>query len=335
MSELRLNVVTKEWVIIAPGRATRPKDFKSRPSRPPLAAHDPDCPFCPGNEHLTTEESFRLPAALDAGWQTRVVPNRFPVLSRDQTNPAPRHDGLKHAVDGFGVHDVIIETPRHDLTTALMPPSQVEAILRTYRNRYQVCQADPRLGHILLFKNHGPAAGTSLVHPHSQVVATSVVSYQVRDRIRTLEDHQALYGHCVLCKMVDDEIAEGVRIVHLNESFVALVPYAALSSYHIWIFPRRHMGSYGEINDVEVANLAASLRAVLRKLYFGLNDPDFNYVIRSSPRTCSNGEFHWYLSIVPRLARAAGFELGSGMYVNDSYPEDSAAFLRSVQVPDG
>jgi UDPglucose--hexose-1-phosphate uridylyltransferase len=335
MSELRLNVVTKEWVIIAPERSTRPRDFKPRVSRPPLPRHDPQCPFCTGNESMTTDEVFRLPGASPETWQTRVVPNRYPVLSKQQANPAPRHEGFKHAVDGFGVHDVIIETPRHDLTTATMAPEQVEAILRTYRHRYRSCLQDPGIAHILLFKNHGPAAGTSLIHPHSQIIATSVVSYQVRDRIRTLEDHQALYGQCVLCKMIDDEIADGVRIVHLNKSFVALVPYAALSSFHLWIFPRRHMASYVEIGDDEITDLASCLRTVLRKLYFGLSDPDYNYVIRSAPRACSGAEFHWYLSIVPRLARAAGFELGSGMFVNDAFPEDSAAFLRSVAVPEG
>jgi UDPglucose--hexose-1-phosphate uridylyltransferase len=334
MSELRLNVVTKEWVIIAPERATRPKDFKPRVSRPPLPSHDPACPFCPGNEQMTVGEVSRMPATQEHAWLTRVVPNRYPVLSCSHTSPAPHHEGLKHRVNGFGVHDVIIETPRHDLTTALMPLPQVEAILRTYRDRYRACDQDRRIAHILLFKNHGPAAGTSLIHPHSQIIATSVVSYQVRDRIRTLEDHQALYGHCVLCKMVEDEIAEGTRLVDVNESFVALVPFAALSAYHLWVFPRRHMGSFGAISDTELTDLSSLLRSVLRRLYFGLGDPDYNYVIRSAPRTCSNGEFHWYLSIVPRLARAAGFELGSGMYVNDSCPEDSAAFLRSVLMPE-
>lgn len=335
MSELRLNVVTKEWVIIAPERSSRPRDFKPRISRPPLPAHDDTCPFCPGNEAETEREMFRIEQEGSTAWQVRAVLNRFPVLRHREASCEHHHDGLKHSVEGFGAHEVVIETPRHDLATAMMPVDQVESILRTYRTRYNAIVEDPRIRHVIIFKNHGKGAGTSLIHPHSQLVATSVVSYQVRDRIRTLEDHQALYGRCVLCQMIEQEIHEQVRIVHVNDSFVAMVPYAALSSYHLWIFPRRHMATFGEIEERELRDLATALRTVLRKLYFGLSDPDFNYVIRSAPRDCSEFEFHWYLSIVPRLARAAGFELGSGMYVNDRYPEDSARELREMIVPEG
>lgn len=334
MSELRLNVVTKEWVIIAPERGSRPREIKPLASvRPPLPVHDPGCPFCPGNERETETEVFRLGNGDGADWATRVVLNRYPVLSREHVSPDQKHHGLRHSLQGFGVHEVIIDTPRHDIATAVMPRSQIETLFLTYRARYRACVEDERIGHVVIFKNHGLAAGTSLIHPHSQVVATSVVSYQVRDRIRTLEDHDALYGQCVLCQMIDQEATEGVRVIHINDSFVAFVPYAALSPFHVWVFPLRHMAQYGELTDDEVKDLAETMHIVLGKLYFGLGDPDFNFVIRSAPRTCPASAFHWYLSIVPRLGRTAGFELGSGMYVNDRAPEEAAEFLQSVEVP--
>lgn len=333
MSELRLNVVTKEWVIIAPERASRPDEFSRLINRPPRPAHAPNCPFCPGNEADTAAEVFRIVRTSDGGWQTRVVENKYPVLTRLSKRIQSRHRGLMHAVDGYGVHEVVIDTPRHDLTVALLPTPEVEAIIESYRNRYQACMSDNRIAHIVIFKNHGPGAGTSLIHPHSQVIGIPVVSYQVRDRIRTMEEHLALHGDCALCQMIQDEIEAEERILYQNDSFVALIPYAALSRYHIWIFPKRHMARFGEMSEDEVPELAQTLRHVLRMLYYGLGDPDFNYIVRSSPRGCAPEAFHWYISIVPRTGQAAGFELGSGMFVNPSLPEQSAAFLRSVTLP--
>ena len=352
MPELRLNIVTKEWVIIAPGRASRPTDHAPAfgTTLPPF---NPRCPFCPGNESMTPSELMRLdspnsattPAADHPGesaesstnrssWLTRVVDNMYPVLVQSTRNAVHSHDGLMHTVDGFGVHEVIIETPQHNSCLALLDQRQLEAIVRTYRDRYNACSRNPIVQHIVLFKNHGAGAGTSLEHPHAQIVGTPVVSHQVRDRIRALEEHLALYGECVLCRMVDEEIRQESRILHLSDSFVAFVPYAALSRYHIWIYPRRHSAHFGCVVDSELSDLASTLRTVLRQLHFGLGDPAFNFVVRSAPRNCTNEGFHWYLSIVPRIGQAAGFEFGSGIYVNTSYPEESAAFLRSVDTSD-
>ncbi|MFW5741308.1 MAG: DUF4931 domain-containing protein [Myxococcota bacterium] len=333
MSELRLNVVTKEWVIIAPDRASRPHDHK-RQTSPPPPPFMASCPFCPGNEAMTTKEVFRLDGN-DGEWITRVVPNKFPVLTNGTSLPAHHHEGLNHTVEGVGCHEVIIETPRHDLSIALMPLDHVRTIVATYRDRYNACRNDPRIAHVLLFKNHGAGAGTSLIHPHAQLIGTPVISYQVRDRIRTMEEHTALYGECVVCRMIRDELAHQARVLYTNGSFVAMIPYAALSRFHIWIFPLRHIAHFGDMIDQEVSAFADVLRVLMRQLYYGLDDPDYNYVVRSAPRTCTHEEFHWYLSIVPRVAQAAGFELGSGIYVNPSYPEASAALLRDAPVPRG
>lgn len=330
MSELRLNVITKDWVIICPERTQRPRSFVEARERPAVASYDASCPFCPGNEALAEAEVDRVGGA-NGSWRTRAVTNRFALLSPDCEHEAS-HSGFRHSVSGFGIHEVIVDTPSHSCPAALDPGDQLEALMMTYRARYRACRADPRIAHVVLFKNHGPTAGTSLIHPHSQVIASPVVSYQVRDRIRTLQEHHALYGDCVVCRMIEEEISEGLRIVELSPHFVALVPYAALSSHHLWLFPRRHMAEFGELRDDEVRALAATLGAVQRRLHRALGDPDYNYVIRSAPRGCDPAEFHWYLSIVPRLAKTAGFELGSGMYVNDSYPEMSAASLRAVDL---
>lgn len=333
MSELRLNVITGEWVIIAPGRAARPSDFRRDVNKPPEPEYSAECPFCPGNEALTTEASFALPADAGSEWLTRVVANKFPALVDQGRTPKRHLDGLKVAVEAHGVHEVIVETPRHDTNLALLSVDQVAAVIETYRARYRALMARSDLAHIIIFKNHGTSAGTSLIHPHSQLIATPVVSNQVELRLSIFKVYLKHHSSGLICAMIDEELADGRRLLHDSPHFLSFIPYAALSTFHTWIFPKRHRASFGDIDDDELIDLAAHLRQVLRMFYFGLNDPDYNYVIRSSPGTRGDGTFHWYISIIPRVGKAAGFELGSGMFINSAYPEDSAAFLRGARLP--
>jgi len=332
MSELRLNVLTNEWVILAPVRSARPSDLKRDPPPRPSVARDPGCPFCPGNEHHSVETD-RVPDA-GGGWRTRVVLNKFPALARDAATEAPpaADNPLRVRCDAYGVHEVFIDTPRHAASPALMPVADLETLLGCYRTRYRVMAADPRLAHVVVFKNHGSAAGASLAHPHSQLIASPVASRNVLDRLALFDGHTQRRGGCLACAVLADELADGARVLVESPHFVALTPWAALSPFHIWILPRRHHACFGDIADDELGDLAVTLRSILRKLYFGLGDPDFNYVIRSGPLR-GDGGYHWYLSIVPRVAKNAGFEFGSGIYINPTWPEDTARFLREVSVP--
>lgn len=329
MPEVRLNTITGDWVVIATERARRPEQFAQKRERKPLPEHSPGCPFCPGNEAQTPAATLAIDAP-GGGWAVRSVPNKFSALV-PEGEPTRRAEGHRTSMTGVGLHEVIIETPAHNLTTALLPVAQVERILEAYRRRFAAFYADPRIEHVILFKNHGEAAGTSLEHPHSQIVGTPVVPGQVRQRIEEALRHWGDLGACVYCRTLDDELADGSRVVAANASFVAFVPYAALSPFHVWIFPRQHRADFGSVSDAELADLAAILRDVLGRLYRGLEDPDFNYVIRSlSPNEGAVKYYHWYLSLVPRLNKAAGFELGTGMFINTALPEASAAFLRDV-----
>jgi UDPglucose--hexose-1-phosphate uridylyltransferase len=216
-----------------------------------------------------------------------------------------------------------------------MSDEQVGNIIRCYRSRYVDVAADPRITHVTIFKNHGEAAGTSLEHPHSQLIATPVISHQVRDRMYEALRHYDEYGECIFCAMLDEELHAKARLVEVTEHFVALEPFASPTPFVTHIFPRRHMASFGDVSEVEMEDLGRVLRKVLAKLYFGLHDPDFNYTIRSAPAE-NRGVmyYHWYLSVIPRLTRVAGFELGSGMFINTVLPEDAAGFLRNVEIPD-
>lgn len=331
MTELRQNAITREWVIIASERSRRPDDFSQAKVRSTtLPSYRVDCPFCLGNEHMTGQEVFRL--CEDEQWRVRVALNKYPALSPEGERIRTYHN-LFRSVSGVGFHEVIIEHPRHDLTMALMSFADVANILRVYRQRYATLRTDPRIAAIIIFKNHGAGAGTSLEHPHSQLAATPIVPYEVRFRTQEAIRYFDDTGECVFCRTLADELAVGDRIIFASEHFVSFIPYAALSPFHTWIFPRRHCSSFDNITDEEILDLAIVLKTTLAKLYHGLGDPDYNYVIRSSPTDERRTDyFHWYLAIVPRLSLTAGFELGSGMYINTALPEESAEFLRSVEI---
>jgi UDPglucose--hexose-1-phosphate uridylyltransferase len=330
MPELRQNFVTKEWVIIATERAKRPKELARQQPLKAAAPFVATCPFCPGNEDKTPPEVLRVPDG-DGKWQVRVVPNKFAALARESQLTRTIHRS-RRSIAGFGVHDVIIETPDHSHVTALMEDAHVANVLRAYKSRYDELSLDPRIAHITIFKNHGIDAGTSLEHPHSQLIATPVISSQVRGRFQVALQHHDDYGECMFCQMIDEELSEQDRIVLTTEHFVALEPFASPTPFATYILPRRHMANFGDISSAEINDLARTLRRVLGKLYHGLGNPDFNYTLRSAPAELHGVKyFHWYVSIIPRLTRVAGFELGSGMFINTVPPESAAEFLRNVK----
>ncbi|HWP83785.1 MAG TPA: galactose-1-phosphate uridylyltransferase [Terriglobia bacterium] len=332
MPELRQNPITKQWVIIATERAKRPHELARKVEETkPVPSYVETCPFCPGNERMTPPETMQI--ACGGRWQVRVVPNRFAALARDG-ELTRRLNGLQVVVNGVGHHEVIVETPDHSKTTALLSVSEIEMILDSYKRLYLQVTSDPRVEHVTIFKNHGLAAGTSLEHPHSQFIATPIIPPDIRNRMEEALRFYDVHGQCIFCKVMADELSEQARLVHQTEHFVAFIPFAALTPFSLWVYPRRHMASFQETRAHELRDLARMLRLILAKLYYGLGNPDYNYIIRTAP--CENRylrHYHWYLTIVPRLTRAAGFELGSGMYINPTIPEMNAEYLRAVQVP--
>lgn len=329
MPELRYNVITRDWVIIATERAKRPDQFKKKGGKKPLPEFIPTCPFCPGNEAMTPPETLVIPDGK--GWAVRVMPNKFAAVIAEGER-VRTIQGIRRTVTGVGIHEVIVETPDHSKTTAQLSDAGVELIIKAYLDRFRAASSDPRVELVTIFKNHGDAAGTSLEHPHSQMIATPVITTQVRDRLFGALRHFDEYGECIFCRVLDQEVREGSRVVLETEHLVAYVPFAALTPFSMLIMPRRHMACFDEMNDAEAADLAHNLRRTLLKLYLGLDDPDFNYVIRTAPADDRHVKYyHWYVSIVPRLTKMAGFELGSGMFINVSLPEENASFLRGIE----
>jgi UDPglucose--hexose-1-phosphate uridylyltransferase len=268
----------------------------------------------------------------NSNWRVRVTPNKFAALNYEGERKR-LVQGIRRTVSGVGIHEVMVETPAHNMTTALLSDREVEYIIQTYMDRFRFASSDSRIEQVTIFKNHGDAAGTSLEHPHSQMIATPVITSQLRLRLSHALEHFDEYGECIFCRVLEQELQEGARVVLETGHFVAYVQFATFTPFSFLIMPRRHMACFAEINDAEAADLSHTLRRCLAKLYHGLGDPDFNYVLRTAPVEYSGVKYyHWYVSVIPRLTKLAGFELGSGMFINVSLPEENAAFLRGVKV---
>jgi UDPglucose--hexose-1-phosphate uridylyltransferase len=329
MPQLRQNIISREWVIIT-DKKVDPGVLGRKTDPAVLPEYSSSCPFCVGNEDKTPPELFR--AGFGKSWSVRVVPNKSAVLSRDCDN-ARSVEGVFRWMNGFGMHEVIVEHPRHNAVMALMTPEEIAGIIRVYKNRYVAVRRYKRVEAVTIFKNHGGAAGTALEHTHSQLIATPIVPPQVRRRLEYAANYFDDTGKCIFCRCLEEETSKGERLIIQTAHFSAFIPYAALSPFHTWIFPRRHMACFSDINESEIRDLAKNLKTVLAKLYHGLNNPDFNFSLRSLPVATEGTEyFHWYLTLVPRVWQSSGFELGSGMFINNTLPEKCAEFLRAVAV---
>jgi len=334
MPELRQDPATKQWVIMARERAKRPHEFM-KPSAPqPLPPYKPDCPFCPGNESMTPPETLayrREGSANGPGWWVRAVPNRFPALVPEGNLSRREEEGLFRKMDGVGQHEVIIETPQHNQCIALMGDKQVEEILLAYRERYLTLREDPRFKLIIIFKNHGQAAGTSLEHSHSQLVATPIVPLNIRHRFEKAASHFDDDGTCVYCDTVREGLRVRTRLIMETGRFVVFHPFASRAPFETWILPKEHQASFGSISMADAKEFARVLKTTLFKLYKGLNNPDYNYIIHTAPIKDEHEDYyHWHLQILPRLVTPAGFELGTGMFINTALPEETAGFIRSL-----
>lgn len=330
MSELRQNLVTRRWVIIASDRARRPNELAREEAtpRPPVPDWDADCPFCVGNEELDLE---LMRAPQEGPWQVRIVRNLYPAVATEGAIERSFHGIYRH-IDGVGYHELLIETPHHNPARGLDTPVGTQRVLHTFQTRGRQIAADPRMEHIIFFKNHGERAGTSLIHPHAQLIALPLVPYNIRSRVDEARRYFDNNGQCVVCATLAEELRDRARVVTQNRHFVAFVPFAAYTPFHMWIVPRRHCSSFLLATVEEVDALGALLHTLLLRLRRGLSDPDYNYVIRTAPLHEPGRDYvHWYLSIIPRLTYAAGFELGTGMFINPVLPEEAAEFLRSVK----
>jgi UDPglucose--hexose-1-phosphate uridylyltransferase len=333
LPELRKDPVTGRWVIISTDRGKRPTDFVRESVQIKGTGF---CPFCYGNEGKTPPEVLafgRNGSSKDApGWSVRVIPNKFPALGIEGDIDR-QGEGLFDKMNGIGAHEVIVETPDHRMTLATLPDKAIEEVLWAYRDRMLDLKNDKRFRYILLFKNHGEAAGASLEHTHSQLIALPIVPKRVREEVDNARHYYDEKERCIFCDMIRQEIETSTRLITQNASFVAIAPYAPRFPFETWILPKQHSSSFENQSSTIYGSLAKLLRDILARVDSVLAKPAYNFVIHTSPIGEEiNDHYHWHIEMMPKLTKVAGFEWGTGFYINPTPPEEAARFLREAQV---
>lgn len=332
MPQLRKDPVTSRWVIV---NIEHPKSAELFNVQPHIKSSR-TCPFCPGNEAMTPPPILvHGPTAGAKGlgsWQIRVVPNKFPALRIEESNDKSGF-GVYDKVGGFGAHEVIIESPEHDRAIAEMPSEHVEEVLRAYRDRCLDLKKDARFKYILIFKNYGAAAGASIEHPHSQLIALPVVPSRVLGEVKGSVNHYGFTDRCIYCDMIDQENSEKKLGFFEEGGFLAMAPFASRFPFETCVLPKFHESSFDALTDERLKSLALVLKTTLLKIKRALKDPSFNLMIHTIPLHSKEPQiYHWHIEIIPHLTQVAGFELGTGFYVNPTPPELAAETLRNQSV---
>ena len=328
MPELRREPVSGRWVIVATERAARPTDFETNPQ----IIKSSFCPFCEGNEDKTPPEilAYRDNGSMpnSDGWRVRVVPNKFPALQAEGEY-LKCEEGIYDMMNGIGAHEVIIESPRHIQSLTSLDNGNVEEVLLCYRDRLVDLKSDERFVYGLLFKNVGFSAGASLDHAHSQLIVTPIVPPLVANEIANARKFYQQRERCLFCDMIQQEIETDKRVIISTDNFIVFAPFASRFPFETWILPKKHESNFENLQGVEAKELAHVLKSVLTKLEATLDFPPYNYIIHSAPFNVTESEyFHWHIEIIPRLTNIAGFEWGTGFYINPTPPEEAAELLR-------
>ena len=340
MSDFRWDPLKQVWVITKNQRVRQPHEFFVDRQKITMTA----CPFCPGQENRTPAEVFALrpdnSQADGPGWQVRVVPNKFPTL-RIEGELTEHYEGLYRSMPGIGAHEVIIETAEHQRSMAHLDTTETAAVLQVYRARLLDLRQDPRFRYLQIFKNHGFEAGAPVSHSHSQLMAVPITPPVTRSELNACREHFQSTGHCLVCDLLAQEIADGRRVVFNDGRFLVLAPYASCFPFELRLFPLQHNHDFALQDDQDLADCARALQEMLRRLYLLLQDPPYNFILHTAPplrrqdvkpgywQTLSR-DYHWSIELVPRLNQIAGFEWGSGFFINSLPPENAAYFLRET-----
>ncbi|ABQ25063.1 galactose-1-phosphate uridylyltransferase [Geotalea uraniireducens] len=341
MSELRWDPLKLHWVIIATERGRRPRDFQVEQQEAEMTS----CPFCYGNEDKTPAEIFAIRPSGPANspnWKVRVIPNKYPVL-RIEGEIKSKGYGLYDVMTGIGAHEVIIETPQHEKGLADLSVAEVTDVLIAYRARFLDLRRDSRFRYMVLFKNHGVRAGATLAHSHSQLIAVPLTPPVAATELKICRDFYANKERCIFCDLIDFELTCGDRVVKEFPNFVSVTPYASCFPFELRLYPKKHSHDFAMMDDGQLAELAVAMKDMLLRLKTVLKDPPYNFILHSAPPQQQRlgkpeywgsleYDYHWHIELVPRLTQIAGFEWGTGFYINPTSPEDAALFLREAEI---
>lgn len=332
MPELRRDPITGRWVIISVERARRPSDFVRVPVVPQATRRF--CPFCAGQESKTPPEimGFRPHGGQpnDPSWNLRVVPNKFPALRVEGTLDRTG-DGIYDRMNGIGAHEVIIETPQHELYLSQLPEKAVTDLFWAFRERIRDLKRDQRMRYIVCFKNHGEMGGATLEHTHSQIIGLPIVPKTVQEELDGAKRYFDFRERCLWCDMLRQEAESTQRVIIDNDHFAAVAPYAPRFPFETWVIPKHHSSHFEDSSHDSIEQLALVMRSLLRRIDKVLEQPSYNFVIHTAPTQSGPLEhFHWHIEVIPRLTKMAGFEWCTGFYINPTPPEEAAKFLREA-----
>lgn len=333
MSELRRDPIMGRWNIINTDDPVGPDGFEVDPHKPSSAM----CPFCMGNERLTPPEIYSIRAnggqPNTQGWSLRVVPNKFPAL-RIEGDLNRRGLGLFDLSNGVGAHEVIIESPEHAKQMADLSQQELEQVIAAFKNRSLDLRGDRRLKYALIFKNFGLSAGASLEHTHSQLIALPIVPKRLAEELRGAERYFEYRERCAFCDMLHQELQEDERVIADNKAFVAFCPFVSNFPFEVRILPKIHSADFAAISQESIQDFVRLLKDVLLRVRAVLSDPPYNFIIHTAPLAPHEPEaYHWYVELIPKLTMVAGFEWGTGFYINPTPPELAAKLLREVALP--
>ena len=330
ISELRQDMVSGEWVVIATGRAKRPHDFlkqKRARVRDPVAS----CPFekLIANRVLVYSKDKKKD---DGDWWIQVIPNKYPAFGKGVCAVFYK-EGPYQWTGGVGFHEVVI-TRDHARSIGMMSKEETEFLIHAFQERYLALKDDRCVEYVSIFHNNGRMSGATITHPHSQIIAIPVVPPDIR---RSVDGSRRFYRAnraCVHCMILRYERKVKKRLIFENERFVVIAPYASKTAFETRVFPKFHSAHFEDMAPRDRILLADALRTALAKLFRGLNDPDYNFFLHTAPvRNVKDTEhYHWHFEIIPKTAIWAGFEIGTGIEISVISPERAAEFLRKVKV---
>lgn len=340
LSELRQDIITGEWVLIATGRAMRPQFFRKKSVTTEASRKGcsfeallPDAFLVFDKKGEIYHPTPKIINELKKNWFLQTVPNKYPAIRESAICPLPEKRGLYEMMEGVGFHEVVI-TRDHKKSIGLMNSGEATIVLRAYRARFEALKDEECVEYISVFHNHGSEAGASVFHPHSQIIAIPVIPQDVSRSIAGSLNYFERHKKCVHCEIIHFEIEERARIVYENEKFIAFCPYVSRTAFEVRIFPKIHTPEFESSQDDDLALAGDALRAVLRKLYKGLRNPPYNFFIHTAPTSDGMyyGHYHWHIEIIPKTAVWAGFEIGTGIEISTVAPEEAAKFLRKIKI---
>jgi len=337
-SELRLDRNSKNWVVIATGRARRPDSFKKN-KKTGKKTLKKDCPFCDMSKlenpilfyNQGQKVSFQKGDKAPKKWTTMAIPNKYPAFIPSEELNRRMNDSLFETMNAVGFHEVVI-TRNHHKSLALLSSEQVKEVFDIYLERYCQLIKEKIVNYVAIFHNHGSEAGASIDHPHSQIIAIPLIDIDLEGALRKAKKYQES-GECLYCRMNEWEIKEKERVVYENKDFIAICPFISRAAFQVIISPKKHQSFFEKITERERANLAEAFRVVLKKIYKGLGNPPYNFYLHSAPADGQDHSYyHWHWTILPKTSVWAGFELGVGMEISTIEPEKAAEYLRRQKI---